>query len=122
MSWQIRGSAGKPALLRSDIRSGLWQVGLRPFRTHTGILVSAAFGPVWQYRNNDGNCRKLKQLLDGEQWMRFPGAWRIRKAAGAVKYRLGYDERNWLRIRQIENWQEFLAAQQPLADVLEISP
>jgi SAM-dependent methyltransferase len=54
--------------------------------------------------------------------MKIPGAWRVRKAAGAVKRRLGYDERNWLRIRQIEIWLEFLAAQQPLAEMLEISP
>lgn len=34
----------------------------------------------------------------------------------------GYSEVNWLRVRQIERWREFLAQQAPLGDVLEISP
>jgi SAM-dependent methyltransferase len=54
--------------------------------------------------------------------MGLPDAWRIRNAAKAIRSRLGYDERNWLRIRQIRSWQEFFVAHQPLADILEISP
>jgi SAM-dependent methyltransferase len=34
----------------------------------------------------------------------------------------GYSDVNWLRVRQIERWREFLAQQAPLGDVLEISP
>ncbi len=34
----------------------------------------------------------------------------------------GYSEVNWLRVRQIERWQEFLGRQAPLGDGLEISP
>lgn len=35
---------------------------------------------------------------------------------------VGYSEVNWLRVRQIERWRDFLARQAPLGDVLEISP
>lgn len=34
----------------------------------------------------------------------------------------GYSDVNWLRVRQIERWHEFLARQAPLGDILEISP
>jgi SAM-dependent methyltransferase len=38
--------------------------------------------------------------------------------------RLGYDydQRNWLRIRQIEAFEQFFQSQAPLGDILEISP
>jgi SAM-dependent methyltransferase len=36
--------------------------------------------------------------------------------------RMGYDERNWLRIRQIEAFETFFRSREPLGDILEISP
>lgn len=34
----------------------------------------------------------------------------------------GYDKRNWLRVVQIDSWREFIERNQPIGDVLEISP
>lgn len=35
---------------------------------------------------------------------------------------VGYSDVNWLRVRQIDRWRDFLARRAPLGDVLEISP
>lgn len=40
----------------------------------------------------------------------------------AAGKRIGYDERNWLRIRQIESWERFFKESESPSDVLEISP
>jgi SAM-dependent methyltransferase len=47
-----------------------------------------------------------------------------KQLAKATLKRLGYDydQRNWLRIRQIEAFEQFFQSQDPLGDVLEISP
>lgn len=50
--------------------------------------------------------------------------WAKRQIAASAKRfakPIGYSEVNWLRVRQIERWQEFLATVPP-RDMLEISP
>lgn len=54
--------------------------------------------------------------------MRIPGLWRLRSKMIAAGKRIGYDERNWLRIRQIESWERFFRQRESVGDVLEISP
>jgi SAM-dependent methyltransferase len=36
--------------------------------------------------------------------------------------RVGYDRRNWLRVRQIDSFQGFLSSRGEIGDVLEVSP
>lgn len=50
------------------------------------------------------------------------GLWRAKKLTRSALCTLGYDHRNWLRIRQIEAFEDFFRANAPLGDVLEISP
>jgi SAM-dependent methyltransferase len=47
-----------------------------------------------------------------------------KQLAKTTLQRLGYDydQRNWVRIRQIEAFEQFFQSQAPLGDVLEISP
>jgi SAM-dependent methyltransferase len=44
------------------------------------------------------------------------------RGIGRLKRLLGYDDRNWLRVRQIDAFHEFLNAHSPIGDILEISP
>lgn len=46
------------------------------------------------------------------------GFWRLKRLLA----RLGYDERNWLRVRQIEAFEAFLRGRAETATALEISP
>jgi SAM-dependent methyltransferase len=50
------------------------------------------------------------------------GVWRAKQLAKTALETLGYDKRNWLRIRQIEAFDQFFRTQAPVGDVLEISP
>jgi len=50
------------------------------------------------------------------------GLWRLKHLGLKAVEACGYDRRNWLRIRQIEAFEDFLRSRPGQTDVIEISP
>lgn len=49
------------------------------------------------------------------------GLWRLKQILGRALDAVGYDRRNWLRVRQIESFEAFIT-QHDIQDAIEISP